>query len=324
MNVSRSSKYYFKLFTVILLKLRIIWNGSFISENYLCNISKDRVDIPFCSRQIFYFECRALSQYRDKAFSHFATAESLQQFEDVPTPTRHRVPTLTPPCHSNATIRPISHHHYRRCQRHRHSPTRCLCISASFWRWRCGRGQRRGGGGYSFWGLPGSCANFERKFIASFIICLSPLLLILPLFRRPPFTLSLFQLLRLLRVLLFWWQLLYVLTKMKFCLPNPIKYLVNCANQVVNLMFAKFLIELWINEISFPAPLANSISLWLHLRCLSLSSWLIKINYMLNIVQKPLLCNQIGGVLKRAVSGGKGKLLTSRSWENFWLTNAGS
>jgi len=35
-----------------------------------------------------------------------------------------------------------------------------------------------------------------------------------------------------------------VLTKIKFCQPNPIKYLVNCANQVVNLMFAKFLIEL--------------------------------------------------------------------------------
>jgi len=38
-------------------------------------------------------------------------------------------------------------------------------------------GTRGGDGVESFWGLPGSCANFERKFIACFIICLSLLLL---------------------------------------------------------------------------------------------------------------------------------------------------
>jgi len=64
-------------------------------------------------------------------------------------------------------------------------------MSASFLRGRCGRVQERGykgdskgDGVESFWGLPGSCANFERKFIACFIICLS-LLLLLVLSRFP-------------------------------------------------------------------------------------------------------------------------------------------
>lgn len=153
------------------------------------------------------------------------------------------------------------------------------------------RGRLCGCGWVSCWGLPGSCANFERKFIASFIICLSLLLLLLRLPYPSCHATAAVGASILMAITV---RGESVLAKIKFCLPawlpaclpfcrlpNPIKYLVNCANQVVNLMLAKFLIELWINEISF-LVLSGSLQNFSSTPrdCLSLSSWLIKINCM--------------------------------------------